>query len=60
MMGSLKVPDSERPAPYVWRLMSDAEYQEARQRGYFQSNQSMNLADEGTVTSTRSPACSTH
>lgn len=52
--GAWRVPGSERPIPYVWRMMDVAEFQQARERGYFQSDQRMNLADEGTVASDRS------
>lgn len=49
-----RVPGSERPLPAVFRIMDEREYQQALQRGYIQSDQRMNLSDEGTVTSTRS------
>jgi hypothetical protein len=44
------VAGTERPLPYVYRVMSTAEWDQAQERGYFKSNQSWNLSDdEGTV-----------
>jgi hypothetical protein len=52
LLGLQKVPDSEQPEPYVYRVMSDAEFQQASDRGYIQTDARMNLgATEGTVTS---------
>jgi len=48
-LAMVRVEGSERPGKYVYRMMAEAEYQQAQQRGYFQSDQSMNLSDEGTV-----------
>ncbi|MGV8972202.1 MAG: GNAT family N-acetyltransferase [Rhodoglobus sp.] len=49
-----RIPGSERPLPAVFRIVDEAEYQQALKRGYFQSDERMNLGDEGTVASTRS------
>jgi 8-oxo-dGTP pyrophosphatase MutT (NUDIX family)/GNAT superfamily N-acetyltransferase len=46
-----KVPGSERPLDHVYRIMHDDEYQQAKQRGYFKSDERMNLSNEGTVAS---------
>jgi hypothetical protein len=51
MRSNVKVPGSERPLDHVFRVMHEDEFQEAAKRGHFQSDQRMNLADEGTVTS---------
>jgi 8-oxo-dGTP pyrophosphatase MutT (NUDIX family)/GNAT superfamily N-acetyltransferase len=49
-----RVPGSERPLDHVYRIMHEDEYQGAKRNGYFQSDQRMNLSDEGTVASDRS------
>ena len=49
---SVPVAGSERPDPYVYRVMSNTEFDQAETRGYIQSNGSMNLVStEGTVAS---------
>lgn len=46
---------SSRPPQHVYRVMSTGEFEAARERGYIQSDETMNLAPgEGTVTSLRS------
>jgi hypothetical protein len=48
-----EVPGSERPAPYVYRVMADDEWQQAQERGYFQTDERDNIVrGEGTVAST--------
>jgi hypothetical protein len=51
LLGLQKVEGSEQPEPYLYRIMSTDEFDQARERGYFQSDQNMNLANEGTVAS---------
>ncbi len=44
-----------RPPKHVYRVMSEGEWQQAKQRGYIKTDERMNLSsDEGTVTSLRS------
>lgn len=43
------VPGSERPPEYLYRAISEEDYQASLERGYLKSDQRMNLADEGTV-----------
>lgn len=49
-----EIPGTERPVAKVFRVMDVAEWRQAKQRGFFQSDGRMNLGDEGTVVSTRS------
>lgn len=53
---TMRVPTGPaRPPQHVYRVMSTAEFDQARERGYIKSDERMNLAaGEGTVTSLRS------
>lgn len=46
---NVRVEGSERPGDFVYRVMAESEYQQAMERGYFASDQRMNLGNEGTV-----------
>jgi len=46
---NVRVEGSERPGDFVYRVMAESEYQQAIERGYFRSDQRMNLGNEGTV-----------
>ena len=49
-----EIPGTERPATTVFRIMDIEEWNQAKERGYFQSDGRMNLVEaEGTVWSTR-------
>jgi len=49
------IPGSERAPEYLYRAISEADYQQALKNGYLKSDQRMNLADEGTVASLTDP-----
>lgn len=46
---NVRVEGSERPGDFVYRVMAESEYQQALERGFFASDQRMNLGSEGTV-----------
>jgi len=50
------VEGSERPPEYLYRAISEEDYQASVERGFIQSDQRMNLADEGTVADFTDPS----
>jgi hypothetical protein len=50
----VKVPGSQRPKDFVYRVVSDEDYQNIVRTGFIKSDGRMNLGDEGTVYSDRS------
>jgi hypothetical protein len=51
-----EVPGTRRPMDYVYRAVSDADWQGIQSKGYMQSDERMNLANEGTVAKPLEPA----
>jgi tRNA nucleotidyltransferase/poly(A) polymerase len=47
----VRVEGSDRPLPYVFRVISEEDWQTVLETGVMRSDGRMNLADEGTVTS---------
>lgn len=45
----MRVPGSVRPREFVYRVVSEEDYQQIKQRGTIASDGRMNLGDEGTV-----------
>jgi DNA polymerase III epsilon subunit-like protein len=52
-----RIPDEIKPIEYVYRAISEEEWNEALERGYIESDKRMNLTDdEGTVTDAGNPS----
>jgi 2'-5' RNA ligase len=54
-MNEEPVPGTVRPPTHLYRAVSEEDYQQALARGFLQSDQRMNLADEGTVAAFTDP-----
>jgi ribosomal protein S18 acetylase RimI-like enzyme len=54
-MNEVEVPGTLRPPRYLFRAISEEDYQASLARGYLLSDQRMNLAEEGTVAAVNDP-----